>query len=169
MELSKIVLELKKNHQVIKNLLMDLTEEEFTWKSSPEKWSLLEIICHLYDEEREDFRARLRHVLDELSGDFPSINPPVWVEERKYSEKNYSETLSNFLTERENSIEWLNSLSSPNWDNYYIHPKFGKMTAKMFLSNWLAHDYLHIKQILKVKFEYLKTTYDEPLSYAGEW
>lgn len=169
MDLSKIIAALNKNQKIFKSLLIDLPEEEYSWKSKAQNWSLLEITCHLYDEEREDFRARLRHILNDLSGDFPSINPPAWVKERKYSEKNYSETLSNFLKERENSIEWLNSLSSPNWDKYYIHPKFGKMTAKMFLTNWLAHDYLHIKQILRIKFEYLKTTYDEPLSYAGEW
>ena len=35
------------------------------WKQSENKWSMLEIICHLYDEEREDFRSRLAKILFE--------------------------------------------------------------------------------------------------------
>ncbi len=43
------------------------------------------------------------------------------------------------------------------------------MTAKMFLSNWLAHDYLHIRQITKLKYDYLKQLTNEDLNYAGNW
>ena len=39
----------------------------------------------------------------------------------------------------------------------------------MMLTNWLAHDYLHIRQIIKLKFDFLKDQSDEHLSYAGEW
>jgi hypothetical protein len=43
------------------------------------------------------------------------------------------------------------------------------MTAMLFLSNWLAHDYLHIRQIIKLKFDYLEKMTGEGLSYAGDW
>jgi hypothetical protein len=39
----------------------------------------------------------------------------------------------------------------------------------MIFANWLAHDYLHIRQILRLKYEYLKSISEEDLSYAGEW
>jgi hypothetical protein len=39
----------------------------------------------------------------------------------------------------------------------------------MFLHNWLAHDYLHIRQIIRIKYDYLKKTSGEILLYAGEW
>lgn len=146
-----------------------LTEEEYLWKSNFDKWCLLEIICHLYDEEREDFRARIRHVLETPTKPLPQFDPTEWVKERNYIDKNYTETIDKFLDERQKSIKWLNSLSNPEWENAYIHPKFGKMTAKMFLSNWLAHDYLHIRQIIKLKFDYLKGLSDETLNYAGDW
>ena len=66
-------------------------------------------------------------------------------------------------------MEWLMNLDNPQWDNYYEHPKFGKMSAKLFFTNWLAHDYLHIRQILKLKFDYLKFISKEDLNYAGNW
>jgi hypothetical protein len=164
-----ITQELSRNKDVFKGLLSGMTAEAYLWKPGPDKWCLLEIICHLYDEEREDFRARTAHVLETPSNPLPPIDPLGWVQERAYIEQNYADILKAFLKEREKSVEWLQSLQSPKWDNAYVHPKFGAMTAKLFLSNWLAHDYIHIRQILKVKFEYLKRLTAEELSYAGNW
>lgn len=169
MNYTAITQELSRNRDVFNGLLTGLTEKEYLWKPNPEKWCLLEIICHLYDEEREDFRARTRHVLETRTDPLPSIDPPGWVQERKYIKQNFADKLGMFLKEREKSVEWLQSLQSPKWDNAYEHPKFGLMTAKMLLSNWLAHDYLHIRQILKIKFDHLKQLTEETLTYAGNW
>jgi DinB superfamily len=169
MNSNKIIDGLKKNISTYESLLLNTPHEEHAFKSGPKKWSLLEIVCHMHDEEREDFRARLKHVLENNPGDLPPIDPPAWVVDRKYSEQNYQEALRNFIKERKESIQWLNSLASPQWDNAYVHPKFGEMSGKLFLSNWLAHDYLHIRQILSVKHEYLKSISGESLSYAGDW
>lgn len=43
------------------------------------------------------------------------------------------------------------------------------MGAKMLLANWLAHDHLHLRQIVRLKYERLKALGGEPLAYAGEW
>jgi len=157
------------NRNVFKELLSGLTEAIYLWKPAPEKWCLLEIVCHLYDEEREDFRARTRHVLETPSAPLPSIDPQGWVEARSYLQQNFPDKLNSFLAERDQSVKWLQTLPEPRWDNAYEHPKFGKMTAGMFLSNWLAHDYLHIRQITRMKYDYLKQRTTEDLSYAGSW
>jgi hypothetical protein len=169
MNYTEVIRGLSGNRNVFKDLLLDLTEEIYLWKPNPEKWCLLEIVCHLYDEEREDFRARTRHVLETPAEPLPPIDPQGWVESRSYIQQNYRDKLNNFLTEREQSIKYLQTLSNPKWDNAYEHSKFGKMTAKMFLSNWLAHDYLHIRQITKLKYDYLKQLTNEDLNYAGDW
>lgn len=169
MDYNKIIKELERSKATFKTLLEGLSEEQYTWKQNPDKWCLLEIVCHLYDEEREDFRARTKLVLESPELPLPKIDPIGWVKERKYIEQNYSEKLKEFLSEREKSIEWLNSLQNPKWVNAYDHPRLGMMTAKLFLSNWLAHDYLHFRQITKLKFHYLKHLSGEDLTYAGNW
>lgn len=165
----KIIQELARNKLVFKELLNGLPEEEYLWKQNPDKWCLLEIICHLYDEEREDFRTRTKQVLTSPELPLPKIDPVGWVNERKYLQQNFSEKLKDFLFEREQSVKWLQTLKNPGWNNAYNHPKLGKMTARLFLSNWLAHDYLHIRQITKLRYEYLKFKSAEDLSYAGNW
>lgn len=169
MDPSYIIRDLSRNRKVFHELLKEIPDEQVKWKPAEDKWSLLEIVCHLYDEEREDFRVRLKHVLNATAGAPPSINPAGWVTERKYMERNYTEMLNLFLEEREQSITWLQSLNAPAWNNAYDHPKWGKMTAELFLVNWLAHDLLHLRQILAVKHNYLSLQSSETLEYAGTW
>ena len=77
--------------------------------------------------------------------------------------------LKKYLDERNSSVRWLEALTNPKWDNMYKHPTLGDLSAKMFLINWLAHDYLHIRQVIRLKYEILQNLTGENLSYAGEW
>ena len=168
-EPSSIIAELDQNRAVFNSLLSQVTKEQITWKAPPDKWCLLEVVCHLHDEECEDFRARTKHVLVAPDQPLPPINPVGWVTERKYMKQNVEEMLGKFIDERTNSIQWLGSLSSPNWNRAYEHPKFGAMSARMFLNNWLAHDYFHFRQITRLKYEHLRAEGGQPLDYAGPW
>lgn len=169
MDHTMILQELSRNKEVFSRLLAGTNKEMYVWKYQPDKWCLLEIICHLHDEEREDFRARTKHILETPYLALPSIDPQGWVSERRYIDQSYDEVLSKFLEERKVSVQWLQSLQNPDWNITYQHPKFGPMSAKMMLSNWLAHDYIHIRQVVRVKYYYLKYISGEELSYAGTW
>ena len=165
----KIFEELERNKYVFQEILNNIPRESILWSQNPDKWCLLEVVCHLFDEEREDFRTRVKCVLEDPDTPPPSFDPLVWVKEREYKKQNYDQVLSRFLSEREISIEWLKSIKDPEWSNTYMHPKLGPMSAYLFLTNWLAHDYLHIRQIIKLKFDYLKRESGESLNYAGDW
>ncbi|QQS30527.1 MAG: DinB family protein [Sphingobacteriales bacterium] len=169
MQDKKLINQLQQNLPVFEILLSGLPEEVYRWKPTPKKWCLLEIVCHLYDEETEDFRARTKHVLETPDLPLPPIDPEGWVKKRDYYNQNYGEVLQNFLTERENSVKWLNSLQNPLWNNAYLHLQFGPLSAGLFLTNWVAHDFLHIRQITKLKYDLLGLWSDRPLIYAGEW
>jgi hypothetical protein len=158
-----IIQELDNNYKIIDEILRNTSREMSIWRPKEDKWCLLEIICHLNDEENEDFGARLRSILNDPYKPLPPIDPLVWVEERKYLEQNFQKK------SRLETISWLQSLKNPNWDNSYQHPTLGAMSAKHMLANWLAHDYIHIRQILNLKYEYLSQNQHGDLSYAGNW
>ena len=164
-----VIEQLQKNKNIFMKLFKDENEELFLWKQTSEKWCLLEILCHLYDEEREDFRFRTKWVLERPNQIPPPFNPIDWVTDHKYMQQDYTEMLNKFMHERDESIKWLKTLENVNWDNSFDHPKLGKMTAEYYLNNWLAHDYLHIRQIVKLKFDYLRNISGENLDYAGIW
>lgn len=164
-----IVEQFQRNKQVFYDLFKNENEKLFLWKQSPDKWCLLEILCHLYDEERMDFRFRTKWVLERPNQVPPPFNPIDWVKEHDYMGQDYDVMLKNFIKEREFSINWLGSLGNVNWNNSFEHPKLGLMTAEYFLNNWLAHDYLHIRQITKLKFDFLIDRFKKNLDYAGKW
>jgi hypothetical protein len=163
-----MITELERNCAVFKALLQTDHKQQ-KWKIKDDKWSLLEVICHLLDEEREDFRARLRHVFETPDQPFKPIDPEGWVITRKYIEQDYEEVLIKFLEERKNSVRWLKSLNRPPWLNKSHHQQIGELTAELLLANWVAHDYFHFRQITRIKYDYLQQTSAVSLKYAGEW
>ena len=156
METFKVIDKLEKNQELFKTLLKDIHENQAKWKPSPAKWSVLEVVHHLYDEEREDFRLRLQCTLANPEKKWASIDPPQWVKDRKYNEQNFIDTATKFYEEREKSIKWLKHLQSPNWNNAHNHPSIGSISAGDLLVSWLAHDFLHFRQIITINLEYLK-------------
>lgn len=164
-----IVDSLEANISTFHALLSGLDTKLIKWRIDDDRWCLQEIVCHLLDEEREDFRLRCKITLEQPGEEPPRIDPEEWVTSRKYMEKDYANTLQLFLDERRDSVEWLRSLQDPNWSNGFKHRIYGMMTASMFLTNWLGHDLLHIRQIIRTRFAWLQMTTDEDLRYAGEW
>ncbi|NNE30458.1 MAG: DinB family protein [Saprospiraceae bacterium] len=161
--------QLKNNRKVFKALLSKTTPEERIWKPEPDKWSLLEVVCHLFDEEREDFRKRMLHCLEQPENSFDPIDPQSWITEHDYLGQDFDLKLEAFLTERKTSVKWLKSLENPSMDKEHVHPHFGPMNARLFLENWVAHDYLHFRQITRLKRGYLAANAQEKLDYAGPW
>ncbi len=60
-------------------------------KPSAELWSILEVVCHLYDEEREDFREHLDFILHRQNEEWHRIDTQGWVTQRKYNQQNFTE------------------------------------------------------------------------------
>lgn len=169
MDHKRIIENLSSNQHVLSRILSDKNQEEYLWKANVDSWCLLEVVCHLYDEEREDFRSRVKHTLETPNEPLPMFDPIAWVKDRKYMEQDYNQTVGKLQIERNKSIKWLNSIKNPHWKNAYNHPKLGPLSSEHFLANWLAHDLLHIRQITGIQFQYLKQTTNNELAYAGTW
>ena len=169
MNSANIISQLESNINVFQDLFSNIPEELILWRHSPVKWNLLEVICHLYDEERDDFGLRLKHVLENPTQPLPPTDPVGWVTSRNYSSKNFNVVINYFLQERMNTVKWLRSIKADHFDNAYNHPKYGPLSGNFFLSNWLAHDYLHFRQVVKLKFDYIAFSTGHKLDYAGTW
>lgn len=164
-----IIEQLEINKGVFMHLMEANSKTEQLWKPEPNKWCLLEIVCHLLDEEVHDFRTRVKTALSPDSYDFKPIDPEGWVRSKNYMGTDFKEKVEEWKNERTNSISWLKSLTDPDWSSSLTHPDLGEMSARLFLSNWLAHDQLHIRQINGLKRAYLSHVSMEDLSYAGKW
>jgi len=170
MDLVYSLTRLTQNAEAIAALARGVTSEQACWKPSAEEWSILEVVCHLYDEECEDFRQRLDLMLQRANTDWPPIHPQQWVTERAYNQRELDPMLAAFLEERHRSLEWLGALSRPDWSALHAHPVAGVMSAGVMLGAWIAHDHLHIRQLNHLHWQWLAGQGDpQSLEYAGGW
>ncbi|HUF00778.1 MAG TPA: DinB family protein [Anaerolineales bacterium] len=161
--------ELQHSTEMIRGLLSGVTAEEARIKPDPESWSILEVVCHLYDEEREDFREHVDFILHRRHEEWHTIDPQSWVVERKYNEQDFADAQEKFFAEREKSLNWLKEFANANWETTYTS-QYGTTSAGEMLACWIAHDNLHIRQLVelrRMKVEIMTKPYN--LEYAGDW
>ncbi len=169
MEFQTLYRELENSTEMIRALLAGIGQEEAYIKPNAESWSILEVVCHLYDIEREDFREHLDFILHRQEEEYHVIDPQSWVKERKYNQQDFVEMQENFFAERKYSLEWLRGLANPDWETTYTS-QYGSVSAGEMLSCWIAHDNLHIRQLAelrRLRIESITKPYD--IEYAGEW
>jgi hypothetical protein len=169
MDLQNACPQLKAQGQAVIALATGLTTEEARWKPNPESWSVLEVLNHLVDEEIFDFRTHLDHILHTPGKDWPKIDPEGWVTQRHYNQQSLDDTLLRFEAERETSLSWLAGLPMPDWNAAVTQP-WGTLSGGDMLAAWLAHDLLHIRQLVELRFHITKAA-NQPyqLDYAGKW
>lgn len=170
MDAEGLVGQLIVNSERIAALAAGVSAEQAQWRPAAESWSVLEVVNHLYDEEREDFRVRLNLILHDPTAAWPPIDPKGWVIDRAYHNRELSSSVQGFLTERAASLAWLKGLAAPDWDAKVETPWGWSITAGDMLAAWAAHDVLHMRQLVELHWAYtthlaaLRTTI-----YAGEW
>lgn len=155
---------------VIANLTADIDDASARVVLKDGEWTMLEVMCHLYDEEREDFRVRVIQTLMYPKTPLASIDPEGWVVSRGYAQRAFGEMRGRFLAEREQSIMQLRQLGDADWRTHLNHPRLCELTAEQVAWAWVAHDLLHIRQLTELRyllFQRQTTAYG--YGYAGDW
>lgn len=169
-EIEAAIQSLRTTGAAIRILASDLDYAAARWKPSPEKWSVLEVVNHLADEEAEDFRARLDVILNHANAQFAAIDPQHWVVHRAYAERDLTESLDRFDLERVRSLNWLGTIDARLLDNEREHPNMGTMSGRQMLASWIAHDLLHVRQITRLRYQRLADRVGPAsVDYAGGW
>jgi DinB superfamily len=121
---------------------------EVTWRARPEpgEWAPVEIVCHLRDEEAEDFGVRVRVILDGGTRFAPN-DPERLAADRQYRQANPSEALAAFRTRRRTSLDLLASVAPDRLLGTAERPSGGRLSGLDLLASWVAHDRLHLQQL----------------------
>ena len=160
--------QLTANAAALKALTAGISPEQARWKPSPETWSVLEVVNHLADEEREDFRPFVDWALGGPRK--KSHDPDGWIATRGYNERDLGASVADFLQERETSLAWLRERSNADWQTPVAYRRRPGFRAGDVLASWVAHDILHQRQLVELRFELAKATlagFD--VRYAGKW
>jgi hypothetical protein len=156
--------------EAVAALARGVSEAQARWRPAPDEWSVLEVLGHLEDEERDDFRRRVDSILHRPEEAWPPIDPAGWVHARGYNARPWPPALEAFVRERQASLCWLEALPDPDWSVSHHHPRLGRVSAGDMLAAWVAHDHLHIRQLNQLHWQYLATRVAPgALQYAGGW
>jgi len=164
-DIKEIVHQLTVNAETIRVLVQAISDERAQWQPNPETWSMTQIMEHLYNEERIDFRQHLREMLNDP--------PQPWgaFRDEYISVKSCRQALDAFSIERKASIAWLKTLDSPDWD-LTSQATFVKETVTLsagdILVSWVDHDWAHLRQMIKLLHAWLeKETAPYSTMYGG--
>lgn len=157
--------------QTLPAIVQSFSFEDAIWKPDADSWSVLEIVCHLADEELEDFPIRVFMTLEDPAQDWPGIDPEGWAVARGYQSRDLKVELMKFVEARALNIGRLVALQSPDWTSTKQHPQFGAMVASDLLGAWCAHDALHLRQLSKRLYQLANRDAGEGATtkYAGTW
>jgi len=153
-------------------LLSDVDDAQWRTRPTASEWSPLEIVCHLRDEEIEDFGARVRVVVDGGAA-FAAIDPERWARERNYGDDDPRVALSALKQRRRDSLAFLALVDPARLSRVVDHPRLGKMSGLDLVAAWVTHDRLHIAQLAASlarigaeRWAGLRTEYAGPIPYA---
>jgi len=168
--IERIINQMSNNVAAFQALVQPIPAEQAGWKPDSETWSLKEVMEHVYNEERLDFRKHLKEMLSDPPQPWERFRP-----ENLVVTESCSQALDYFLKERKASLKWLRSLVAPDW-NVTSRLSFDDsgdgfvLSAGDVLVSWVAHDFLHIRQVNELLYRHHTHT-SSPFSvrYAGDW
>ena len=131
---------------VLDALAGDLDPAIARTRPAQDEWAPVEILCHLRDEETEDFGARLRAVVNGEAS-FAPINPVSWVEARRYLDADTRQVLEVLRARRRASVEYLDEIDASRLVAAIPLGKLGPLSGLDLLVAWVAHDQLHLAQL----------------------
>jgi hypothetical protein len=139
---------------------------------APAEWSPVEIVCHLRDEEAEDFGARVRVAVE--GGDrFSPIHPERWAVDRRYRDAEPLVALAAFRERRAANLAFLDTVTPARLRHTVAQPQAGVLSGLDLLAAGVAHDRLHLAQLAATlarlgaqRWAPLRSDYAGPIPYG---
>ena len=159
----------------LRALLLGCSDEDARWRPSDADWSIVEVVCHLVDEDLDDFGTRLRLVLESPETDWPRIDPEAAAVDRGYRSRGLDEVVRELGAVRRAKLEWLRTSLDADFTQAATHPRLQDPPHRLvragdLLASWCAHDALHLRQIAKRLHQLTDhRAGDFDVGYAGTW
>ena len=115
-------------------------------KAAPDKWSALEVACHLRDVERL-WADRLIKAAFSEGAVFYTLDVDALARKNSYNTQDLPLVLKEFARLREDNLRLLRALPGPHWKLSGRHPKRGEFSIERIVETLIGHDRGHFEQI----------------------
>ena len=136
----------------LKAALKGVPKKLLLWTPGPGKWSILEIVAHLRDMERDAYIARYRRILDEDNPTLPDLDGDLIALRDDYCGMKLPELLRDWLKLRKECLKLLKSVKGPRWERMGTHETAGPLSMDALLRRHaIGNDEAHLGQIEAIK------------------
>jgi uncharacterized damage-inducible protein DinB len=149
----EILRKLEETPKVLASLLRGVSDETLRRKPAPEKWSTLEIACHLRDVEQL-FVERYGKIANHDRPALWMMNQDELAAALKYNEDDPTAVLREFRALRQETVTLLGALAHQSWQRVGLHPKRGEVTIASHADLHVNHDTNHLNQIRALREQF---------------
>ncbi len=136
----------------LKEALRGVPKKLLLFTPAPGKWSILEILCHLRDLEREAYLERYTRILAEPEPKLQDINGNALAIERDYRNQKAADVLRDWIRLRRESLRLLKKAKPEQWRRAGIHETMGRVTIDELVARHASgNDTAHLGQIAAIK------------------
>jgi hypothetical protein len=130
----------------IAKLVEGVPDAKLTQRPVPDKWSIVEIIAHLAEDELVT-SWRYRQMIENSGCALPSFDQDQWARLGDYPSWSPAEALEMFRLLRDANVRMLRNLSCDEWDRFGVHAERGRISVRDLAQHMAGHDMNHIDQI----------------------
>ena len=123
-----------------------IPDEALRRRPAPEKWSMLEILCHLRDVEYL-FVERYGKIGNDDRPQLRMINNDELAAKLHYNEDDPATVLREFQALRAETVTVLSALAQQSWERVGLHPRRGEFSIAANAVMHVTHDTTHLDRL----------------------
>lgn len=138
---------LEKTPDALQTLAKLIPPERWEQRPSPDRYSPTELLYHLAEVE-EAFYRRYRLIAEQQHPQLSVYDPHHALLEARFSGGSVQEGIARFTEARNHSLKYLRNLPAEARDRTGLHPEFGEWSIFQQVQLCVAHDLLHLCDVL---------------------
>jgi len=141
-----VLSKLQETPKAVASIFRQASDDVVRRKPAPEKWSMLEILCHLRDVEQL-FVERYGKIANHDRPQLRMINQDALAAKLHYNEDDSAVALREFQAFRAETVALLSALAQQSWERVGSHPKRGDYSIAANAVMHVAHDANHLARL----------------------
>lgn len=133
----------------LSQLISGVPDEKLRRRPAPGKWSIVEIIAHLAEDEISS-SWRYRQMIEHDGLPLLGFDQELWARLGDYSSWTARDALDMYRLLRLANVALLSRLTAAEWDRSGVHAERGAMTVRSLAAHMAGHDRNHIEQIQRI-------------------
>ena len=142
---------LRSTEMLLFAVLADLDREALTKRPAPNEWSVVEVLCHLRDLEREVFPVRTELIRRNDSSLIQGFDQNAWALERDYAGDDPRRAADEFTLCRRKNLLMIEQIRDDELEKKARHSEFGELTLRALLADWAGSDLVHTAQLQRIR------------------